>query len=72
MKKQLEKLKNEIKELKSDKRKLVHNIEGIFHILHDDCLVNKDELSELLELLNKYKSPECLLLSAEVSSIIQK
>tara|TARA_R110002110_G_scaffold5845_3_gene29811 strand:+ start:216 stop:440 length:225 start_codon:yes stop_codon:yes gene_type:complete len=68
LKKELEK---EVEELKSEKRKLVQNIEGIFHILHDDCFVNKDELSELMELLDKYKSPECLLLSDEASSIIQ-
>ena len=71
MKKKLKKeLEKEVEELKSEKRKLVQNIEDVFHMLHDGCLVNKDELSELMELLKKYKSPECLLLSDGASSII--
>ena len=67
LKKELEK---EVEELKSEKRKLVQNIEGIFHILHEDYLINKGELFELMELLDKYKSPECLLLSDGASPIM--
>tara|TARA_R110002051_G_scaffold219319_1_gene283158 strand:- start:160 stop:381 length:222 start_codon:yes stop_codon:yes gene_type:complete len=71
MKRKLKKeLEQEVEELKSEKRKLVQNIEGIFHILHEDYLINKDELSELMELLDKYKSPESLLLSDGASPIM--
>ena len=73
MKRKLKKeLEQEVEELKSEKRKLVQNIEGIFHILREECLVSKDELSELMGFLDKHKSPEWFLLSAEVSAIIQK
>jgi len=56
MNKKIKKLELEIKKLKGEKRKLVQHIEDIFHMLRERLLVSKDELSELLELLNKYKS----------------
>jgi len=46
----------EVKDLKSENRKLVQQIRDIFHILREEFLISKDELPELLELLDKYKS----------------
>jgi len=46
----------EVKDLKSENRKLVQQIRDIFHILREEFLISKDELPELLELLDKHKS----------------
>jgi len=46
----------ELEDLKSENRKLVQQIRDIFHILREEFLISKDELPELLELLDKHKS----------------
>ena len=46
----------EVKDLKDENRKLVQQIRDIFHILREEFLISKDELPELLELLDKHKS----------------
>ena len=41
----------ELEDLKSENRKLVQQIRDIFHILREEFLISKDELPELLDLL---------------------
>ena len=47
---------NEINDLRSENRKLVQYIEDLFYMLREELLITKDELSDLLELLEKYKT----------------
>ena len=55
-KRTLKTYEEEVKDLKSENRKLVQQIRDIFHILREEFLISKDELPELLELLDKHKS----------------
>jgi len=53
MKKRRRGKEKEIEELKSKNRKLVQQIKDIFYMLHEEFLISKDELPELLDLLKK-------------------
>jgi len=44
----------ELEDLRSENRKLVLQISDIFHMLRDEALIEEGELSELLNILNKY------------------
>ena len=56
LKRKLKSYEEELEDLKSENRKLVQQIRDIFHILREEFLISKDELPELLELLDKHKS----------------
>jgi hypothetical protein len=44
----------ELEDLRSENRKLVLQISDIFHMLRDEALIEEGELSDLLNILNKY------------------
>jgi len=50
-KRTLKTCEEEVKNLKSENRKLVQQIRDVFHMLYEEFLISKDELSELLDLL---------------------
>jgi len=55
-KRTLKTCEEEVKNLKSENRKLVQQIRDVFHMLYEEFLISKDELPELLDLLEKYES----------------